>query len=72
MAYVFGNPHTKSELKARIAAANNGGHPVFVFEPGVGEVPTDGTVYLEGPHYPKAHTWYATGTMKNGRLVAVK
>lgn len=68
MAYVDGNPKTKKELKAWLAE----GKQVDVFQPGLGEVPTDGTVYLEGPHYPKAHTWYATGTMKNGRLVAVK
>lgn len=35
-------------------------------------VPRDGTVVLEGPHYPEPHRWYAQGTMKDGELVAVK
>lgn len=68
MAYVDGNPKTKKELKERIAA----GKHIDVFCPGIGEVPQNGTVYLEGPHYPKMHSWYAQGTMKDGRLVAIK
>lgn len=36
------------------------------------KIPDNGTVYLEGPHYPKPHTWYAEGTMKNGKLISVK
>ena len=43
-----------------------------VYEPGHGNVPTNGTVHLEGPHYPQPHKWYATGTVVNGRLVRVK
>lgn len=35
-------------------------------------VPTNGTVYLEGPHYPKPHTWYAEATLKDGLVVRVK
>ena len=31
-----------------------------------------GVVYLEGPHYPKPHRWYAVGKMKNGELVHVR
>jgi hypothetical protein len=31
-----------------------------------------GTVYLEGPHFPLPHRWYATGVMKDGVLVSVK
>jgi hypothetical protein len=41
------------------------------YEPGLGSVPDNGTVYLEGPHYPKPHRWYAKGTMKNGILIKV-
>jgi hypothetical protein len=44
---------------------------IEVYEPGLGSVPTNGTVYLEGPHYPEPHKWYAKGTMKDGRLVKV-
>jgi hypothetical protein len=35
-------------------------------------VPENGTVYLEGPHYPEPHKWYAQGTMVNGKLTKVK
>ena len=44
---------------------------VSVYPPGLGTVPNDGEVFLEGPHYPKAHTWSAMGTMQNGKLVKV-
>jgi hypothetical protein len=68
MAYVNPNVKTKKELKERLAA----GKGVDVYQPGIGTVPTDGTVYLEGPHYPEPHRWYAQGTMAGGRLVKVK
>ena len=67
MAYTITNFKTKKALKEALAA----GEDVGVFQPGFGTVPVDGTVTLEGPHYPKPHTWYATGTMKGGRLVKV-
>lgn len=31
-----------------------------------------GTVFLEGPHYPEPHRWYAQGEMKDGVLIKVK
>lgn len=67
MSYVAGNPKTKKELKERL---KNG--PVEVFNAALGDIPANGTVHLEGPHYPKPHTWYAVGTMKDGKLVSVK
>lgn len=68
MAYVSPNFLTKKALKE---ALKDGKH-VSVFQPGLGEIPTNGDVSLEGPHYPKPHTWYAEGTMKDGVLVKVK
>jgi hypothetical protein len=68
MAYVTGDPKSKAELKRRLAA----GERVEVFQPGLGTVPTDGEVSLEGPHYPRPHTWYGTGVMEGGRLVRVR
>lgn len=32
----------------------------------------NGTDFVEGPHYPAAHTWYAEVTMKDGIVVRVK
>lgn len=68
MAYVNPNFKTKKELKAAIAE----GKSIDVFQPGLGTVPVDGRIALEGPHYPQPHKWYAEGTMENGRLVKVK
>ena len=69
--YVNPNYKTKKALKEAIAA----GKDVEVYQPnnifGV-VVPTDGTVTIEGPHYPEPHKWYAQGTMKDGRLVSIK
>lgn len=67
MAYVNPNFKSKKELKEALKA----GRDIEVFQPGLGTVPENGTVALEGPHYPKPHTWYATGTMVAGRLVKV-
>lgn len=66
--YVSPDYPSKKALKEALAA----GVPVQVYQPGMGTVPPSGRVCLEGPHYPRPHTWYATGTMKDGRLVSVK
>ena len=68
MAYVSPNFKSKKLLKEALAA----GQQVDVFQPGLGTVPYNGTVSLEGPHYPKPHTWYASGTMADGKLVKVR
>lgn len=66
--YATQNFRTKKALKEAVAA----GQEVTVFAPGLGSPKTDGTEYLEGPHYPAPHTWYAQVTMENGRVVKVK
>ncbi len=62
--------NTKKELKEAVAR----GERVTIYQPGPfgGNEPRNGNVALEGPHYPKPHTWYATGTLKDGVLVKVK
>jgi hypothetical protein len=32
----------------------------------------NGTVCLEGPHYPQPHRWYATAVIKDGYVVSAK
>lgn len=70
--YVSPDFKTKTALKAALRA----GQDVLVYQPNSDRIfiniPANGTVDLEGPHYPKPHTWYATGTMKDGRLVSIK
>lgn len=69
MAYTVHNYKTKKALKEDLAAGKN----IEVYQPGgLSEIPRDGNVYLEGPHYPEPHKWYAVGTMENGRLVKVR
>lgn len=69
MAYTDTNFKTKKELKEALAA----GKEITIYNPsGMFPVARDGSVSLEGPHYPEPHKWYAQGTMKDGLLVAVK
>lgn len=59
MAYVSPNFKTKKALKEAVAA----GQAVIVFQPnrmfGSDKEFFGQTVGIEGPHYPKPHTWYA-------------
>ena len=69
--YVNPNFKTKKALKEALVQ----GEIVSVYQPGGffnPTIPTDGKVFLEGPHYPEPHKWYAEGTMENGKLVKVK
>jgi hypothetical protein len=68
MAYTSPNFKTKKALKEAFAA----GREIEVFSPGPFPVKTDGWVSLEGPHYPKPHSWYAQGLLENGKLVKLK
>lgn len=68
MTYTSPNFKTKKALKDAL----KDGKSVSVFQPGLGSIPRDGKIALEGPHYPEPHTWYAEGTMKDGKLVRVR
>ena len=85
--YTVRNFKTKKALKdavqARQAAklAPDGGayevpRPIEVYQPNGDmtgtEVPQNGKVYLEGPHYPEPHRWYAEAWLENGEVVKVK
>lgn len=66
MAYTTRNFRTKAELRRAIAA----GETVTVYQPGpYGDEVKDGTAYLEGPHYPEPHRWYASATVKDGVII---
>ena len=70
--YTDYNYKTKKALKEAVAS----GERVTVYQPNAditgAIVPENGTVYLEGPHYPEPHTWYAEATLKDGIVVKVK
>lgn len=77
MSYTVTNFKTKKALKEHVADYNSGrlvNMPVRCYNPGLGGDLSNhtGKVYLEGPHYPAAHTWYAAGEMKDGVLIKVK
>jgi hypothetical protein len=69
--YVSPNFKTKKALKEAVAL----GQRVEVFQPnnmfGI-ETPKEGWVTVEGPHYPKPHTWYGNVLMEAGRITKVK
>ena len=63
--YTTINFKTKKALKEAVA----GGTKVGVYSPGIGH---NGSTCVEGPHYPKPHTWYAEVTIVDGVITKVK
>jgi hypothetical protein len=68
--YVSPNFKTKKALKKAVA----NGDTVRIWEPIrlVAPAPENGTVTVEGPHFPKPHRWYGQVTVKDGKVVSVK
>lgn len=66
--YVEPNFRTKKALREAVAA----GQEVTVFAPGLGFPKSNGTEYVEGPHYPAPHSWYAQVTVTDGLVTKVK
>ena len=68
--YTVINFKTKKEFKQ---AVEQGQH-VEIYQPGpFGKgIEREGTFCIEGPHYPEPHRWYATATVKGGKVIKVK
>ena len=66
--YTSINFKSKADIKRALAA----GDRITCYSPGPFPCPTQGTVSLEGPHYPQPHKWYGTGFLKDGVLVSIK
>lgn len=70
--YTDRNFKTKKELKEAVA----NGEEITYHQPGglfgLNANSMNGTVAIEGPHYPKPHTWYATCKVEDGVIVSVK
>jgi hypothetical protein len=62
------NFKSKKAFKDAVAA----GVKVRLFAPGMGQPKDNGTEFVEGPHYPQPHKFYATVTMVDGVVVKVK
>lgn len=66
--YVYPNFKTKKEFKE----ATRKQVPMELIQPGLGDpAPHNGTVTVEGPHYPEPHRWYAQVTLRDGVIVKV-
>jgi hypothetical protein len=67
--YTTVNYRSKKELKLAV----RDGEKVTYYQPGPfgGSVPRNGTITLEGPHYPEAHKWYAQAKVENDVIVKV-
>lgn len=85
--YTSKNFRTKKEFKQAVEAWNAvvadgkshehypiGVRPVTYFQPGPfgGNEPRDGTIYIEGPHFPAQHRFYAQCIAKDGVIIKVK
>jgi hypothetical protein len=68
MAYVDPNFKTKKALKDAVAL----GTPVYVYSNGPFPCKQNGTEYIEGPHYPEPHKWYAQVEVADGKVTKVK
>jgi hypothetical protein len=67
MAYSVQNFKTKKALKEALAA----GGVIPIYSPGPFGCKENGQEFLEGPHYPAPHRWYAKVDVKDGVVVKV-
>ena len=66
--YVSPNLPSKAAIKRAIAA----GETITVFQPmGLAQPPQNGTAHVEGPHYPKPHSWYGKVTLVDGKVTKI-
>ena len=68
--YTNKNFKTKKALKEAVAA----GEKITYYQPGPfgGNEPQNGKIYVEGPHYPESHRFYAECDVKDGIIIKVK
>lgn len=66
--YVRPNFKTKKAFKEAVAAGNK----VEVYSPGPFPAKLNGVEFIEGPHYPEPHRWYAQVRVENGLVTSVK
>jgi hypothetical protein len=63
---------TKVGVTGAVYVVLSAPRPVTVFQPGPFPGATNGSIALEGPHYPQAHTWYASAVIKDSVIVSIK
>lgn len=67
MAYSVKNFKSKKALREAVLA----GERVEIYSPGPFGCKQDGAEFLEGPHYPEPHRWYANVLVENGVVTKV-
>ncbi len=72
--YTAINFKTKKEFKEAVAKGDLVGiwQPGGIFNPPEAASNYSGLATVEGPHYPKPHTWYASVELKEGIVVKVR
>ena len=65
--YTHRNFRTKKALKEAVKS----GEVVTYYQPGPfgGDEIKDGTIFVEGPHFPEPHKWYGRATVKDGKVI---
>jgi hypothetical protein len=66
---MYVDPNFKTKKLLREAVAKN--ERVSIFSPGPFPANRNGIEYVEGPHFPKPHMWYATVEVREGIVVRV-
>lgn len=66
--YASRNFKTRTEFKRAVDA----GERITLRSPGVGSPVVNGQESVEGPWYPRPHSWYATVTVRDGVVIKVK
>lgn len=67
LMYVSPNYRTRKALIEAVTART----PVSVYSPDPFPAKQDGTEYVEGPHFPEPHRWYAKVQVEDGMVVKV-
>lgn len=65
--YVSPNFKSKKELKQAVKE----GRKVSVFSPGPFPAKSNGREFVEGPHFPEPHRWYAQVEVAHGFVTKV-
>lgn len=66
---MYTNPNFQS--KKQLKEAVKKGEKVEVYSPGPFPAKQDGREFVEGPHYPQPHRWYAVVLLEGGLIKKV-
>lgn len=63
--------YTNFKSKKAFKEAVKNGEEVRIFSPGPFPPASNGIEYVEGPHAPEPHKWYAKVVLKDGVVIKV-